>query len=286
MKIIDIIKGSKPSLSFEVFPPKTDATFGAVMASASEIAALDPSYMSVTYGAGGTTASYTAEIAEKINALGVSPVAHLTCVNATRESIFDKLTDLKNRGIENILALRGDLPDGMTREHLTYKYASDLTSEIKAFGSFCIGGACYPECHPESANSVSDIDGLKRKVESGCEYLTTQMFFDNNVLYNFMYRLLRAGVDVPVVAGIMPVTSASQIRRICSISKSALPQRFLRIVDRYGDNSAAMRQAGIAFATEQIIDLYANGVNAVHVYSMNKPDVAREIQENVSEIIK
>ena len=286
MKIIDIIKGSKPSLSFEVFPPKTDATFDVVMASASEIAALDPSYMSVTYGAGGTTASYTAEIAEKINALGVSPVAHLTCVNATRESIVDKLTDLKNRGIENILALRGDLPEGMTREHLTYKYASDLTSEIKAFGSFCIGGACYPECHPESTNSVSDIDGLKRKVESGCEYLTTQMFFDNNVLYNFMYRLLRAGVDVPVVAGIMPVTSASQIRRICSISKSALPQRFLRIVDRYGDNPAAMRQAGIAFATEQIIDLYANGVNAVHVYSMNKPDVAREIQENVSEIIK
>ena len=230
--------------------------------------------------------SYTAEIAEKINALGVSPVAHLTCVNATRESIIDKLADLKSRGIENILALRGDLPDGMTYEHLTYKYASDLTAEIKAFGSFCIGGACYPECHPESENSISDIEGLKRKVESGCEYLTTQMFFDNNVLYNFMYRMLRAGVDVPVVAGIMPVTNASQIKRICSISKSALPQRFLRIVDRYGDNPSAMRQAGIAFATEQIIDLYANGVNAVHVYSMNKPDVAREIQNNVSEIIK
>jgi methylenetetrahydrofolate reductase (NADPH) len=242
--------------------------------------------MSVTYGAGGTTASYTAEIAERINSIGVTPVAHLTCVNATRESIVEKLFDLRSRGVENILALRGDLPDGMTREHLTYKYASDLTAEIKAFGSFCIGGACYPECHPESENSVSDIDGLKRKVESGWEYLTTQMFFDNNVLYNFMYRLLRAGVDVPVVAGIMPVTSASQIKRICSISKSALPQRFLRIVDRYGDNPAAMRQAGIAFATEQIIDLYSNGVNAVHVYSMNKPDVAREIQENVSEIIK
>jgi methylenetetrahydrofolate reductase (NADPH) len=286
MKVADIIKGARPSLSFEVFPPKTSANFDSVMSAASEIASLAPSYMSVTYGAGGTTASYTAEIAERINSIGVTPVAHLTCVNATRESIVEKLFDLRSRGVENILALRGDLPDGMTREHLTYKYASDLTAEIKAFGSFCIGGACYPECHPESENSVSDIDGLKRKVESGCEYLTTQMFFDNNVLYNFMYRLLRAGVDVPVVAGIMPVTSASQIKRICSISKSALPQRFLRIVDRYGDNPAAMRQAGIAFATEQIIDLYSNGVNAVHVYSMNKPDVAREIQENVSEIIK
>lgn len=286
MKVADIIKGARPSLSFEVFPPKTSANFDSVMSAASEIASLAPSYMSVTYGAGGTTASYTAEIAERINSIGVTPVAHLTCVNATRESIVEKLSDLHSRGVENILALRGDLPDGMTREHLTYKYASDLTAEIKAFGSFCVGGACYPECHPESENSVSDIDGLKRKVESGCEYLTTQMFFDNNVLYNFMYRLLRAGVDVPVVAGIMPVTSASQIKRICSISKSALPQRFLRIVDRYGDNPAAMRQAGIAFATEQIIDLYSNGVNAVHVYSMNKPDVAREIQENVSEIIK
>ena len=286
MKVADIIKGARPSLSFEVFPPKTSANFDSVMSAASEIASLAPSYMSVTYGAGGTTASYTAEIAERINSIGVTPVAHLTCVNATRESIVEKLSDLRSRGVENILALRGDLPDGMTREHLTYKYASDLTAEIKAFGSFCVGGACYPECHPESENSVSDIDGLKRKVESGCEYLTTQMFFDNNVLYNFMYRLLRAGVDVPVGAGIMPVTSASQIKRICSISKSALPQRFLRIVDRYGDNPAAMRQAGIAFATEQIIDLYSNGVNAVHVYSMNKPDVAREIQENVSEIIK
>lgn len=286
MKVIDIIKGPKPSLSFEVFPPKTTENFGSVMASGTEIASLKPSYMSVTYGALGTTAVYTAEIAERINSLGVTPVAHLTCVNATRESIIDKLTDLRSRGIENILALRGDLPDGMTTESLEYKYASDLVSEIKRFDSFCIGGACYPECHPESSNSVSDIDGLKRKVESGCEYLTTQMFFDNNVLYNFMYRLLRAGVDVPVVAGIMPVTSARQIKRICSISKSALPQRFLRIVDRYGDNPAAMRQAGIAYATEQIIDLYANGVNAVHIYSMNKPDIARELQENVSEIIK
>lgn len=286
MKVIDIIKGSRPSLSFEVFPPKTDANFDSVMASASEIAELKPSYMSVTYGAGGSTAAYTSEIASRLLEKGVCPVAHLTCVNASRESIREKLSDLKNKGIENILALRGDLPNGTVPDGLTYKYASELTEEIMSFGSFCVGGACYPECHPESSNSASDIEGLKRKVESGCSYLTTQMFFDNNILYNFMYRLLRAGVDVPIVAGIMPVTNAAQIKRICGISKNALPQRFLRIVDRYGDDPDVMRQAGIAYATEQIIDLYANGVNAVHVYSMNKPDVARAIRDNISEILK
>ena len=286
MKVIDIIKGARPSLSFEVFPPKTDANFDSVMASASEIADLKPSYMSVTYGAGGSTAMYTSEIASRLLKKGVCPVAHLTCVNASRESVRQKLSDLKAKGIENILALRGDLPNGMEANDLTYKYASELTEEIMSFGSFCVGGACYPECHPESPDSVSDIEGLKRKVQSGCSYLTTQMFFDNNILYNFMYRLLRAGVDVPIVAGIMPVTNAAQIKRICGISKNALPQRFLRIVDRYGNDPDVMRQAGIAYATEQIIDLYANGVNAVHVYSMNKPDVARAIRDNISQILK
>lgn len=286
MKVIDIIKGTKPSLSFEVFPPKTEANFASVMTSASKIASLKPSYMSVTYGAGGSTAAYTSEIASRLLNEGVCPVAHLTCVNATKESIIQKLTDLKEKGIENILSLRGDLPDGIDSSDLTYRYASELTEEIKSFGGFCIGGACYPECHPESKNSTDDIEGLKRKVESGCEYLTTQMFFDNNILYNFMYRLLRAGIDVPVVAGIMPVTNAAQIKRICSISQNALPQRFLRIVDRYGDDPEIMTEAGIAYATEQIIDLYANGVNAVHVYSMNKPDVAAAIKNNLKNILK
>lgn len=286
MKVIDIIRGRKPSLSFEVFPPKTFDTLESVIGTCGRIAALSPSYMSVTYGAGGTTAAYTAEIASSLLSQGVTPVAHLTCVSATKERIKEQLTDLKARGIENILALRGDLPEGVEPSSLAYHYASELTAEIAAFGGFCIGGACYPECHPESQNSTSDIEGLRRKVESGCEYLTTQMFFDNNVLYNFMYRLLRAGVDVPVVAGIMPVTSAAQIKRICQISRSALPQRFLRIVDRFGDDPEAMKQAGIAFATEQIIDLYSNGINAVHVYSMNKPEVAEAIRNNVSEILK
>ncbi len=286
MKVIDIIRGNKPSLSFEVFPPKTHDNLENVMHTASAIADLSPSYMSVTYGAGGTTAAYTAEIASSLLTKGVTPVAHLTCVSATRDSIRERLADLRIRGIENILALRGDLPEGIIPDQLTYRYASSLTEEIAAFGGFCIGGACYPETHPESENVAADIEGLRRKVESGCEYLTTQMFFDNDILYNFLYRLLRAGVNVPVVAGVMPVTNAAQIKRICGISKNALPQRFLRIVDRFGDDPAAMMQAGIAFATEQIIDLYANGITAVHVYSMNKPQVAEAIQKNLSEILK
>ncbi len=285
MKVIDIIKGEKPSLSFEVFPPKLSSNFESVMAATSDIAKLKPSFMSVTYGAGGGTSQYTAEIASRLLAMGVTPIAHLSCISSKKDDIHSLLSELKNRGIENILALRGDIPEGLDMSHLEYHYASELAEEIKNFGGFCIGGACYPENHPESKSGKADIDSLKIKVEKGCEFLTTQMFFDNNILYNFMYRLYREGVDVPVVAGIMPVTNAAQIKRICSISQNTLPQRFLRLVDRYGDKPEAMKQAGIAYATEQIIDLYANGVNAVHVYSMNKPDIAKAIRDNVSEII-
>ncbi len=285
MKVIDIIKGEKPSLSFEVFPPKTSDNFETVMNATKAIAKLKPSYMSVTYGAGGGTSKYTADIATSLKDMGVTPIAHLSCISSTVQQIDSLLCDLKARGIENILALRGDIPAGADVSGHEYKYASQLAQKIRSFGGFCIGGACYPEGHPESENMTKDIDALKIKVDAGCEYLTTQMFFDNNILYNFLYRLYRAGVNVPVVAGIMPVTNAAQIKRILSISGNALPQRFLRLVDRYGDNPKAMKQAGIAYATEQIIDLYANGMNAVHVYSMNKPDVAQAIQANISEII-
>ena len=286
MKIINIINGEKPSLSFEVFPPKTSDKFDSVEKPALEIADLKPSFMSVTYGAGGGTSDYTAEIASRILKQGVTPLAHLSCISSTREMVIKQLTELKAKGIENILALRGDITPETDLLGSDYRYASDLTKEIADFGGFCIGGACYPECHPDSPDSDSDIESLKIKAECGCEFFTTQMFFDNNILYNFMYRLLRKGVDVPIVAGIMPVTNAGQIKRICSISNSALPQRFLRIVDRYGDKPEVMKQAGIAYATEQIIDLYANGVNAVHVYSMNKPDIAAAIKNNISEILK
>ena len=286
MKVIDIIKGEKPSLSFEIFPPKTSDKFEKVKAAADEIADLKPSFMSVTYGAGGGTSQYTASIAAEGAAQGVTPLAHLSCISSTKEMVKEQLNLLKDKVIKNILALRGDIVADTDISLCDYHYASELAAEIKDFGGFCIGGACYPENHPESKNSREDIEHLRLKCEAGCEFLTTQMFFDNNVLYNFMYRALKGGVDVPIVAGIMPVTSAAQIKRICSISEAALPQRFLRIVDRYGDDPAAMKQAGIAFATEQIIDLYANGINAVHVYSMNHPDVARAIKNNLSEIIK
>lgn len=285
MKVIDTITASKPTLSFEVFPPKTDDKFESVSRAVGEIATLAPDYMSVTYGAGGGTSEYTAQIAADLRQKGVVSLAHLTCVSSTRERVFEQLEKLRALGIENILALRGDIPEGLDRTKLSYHYAYELIAEIRDFGGFCVGGACYPECHPESENSAKDIEYLKIKVENGCEFLTTQMFFDNSILYNFLYRLLRAGVDVPVVAGVMPVTNAVQIKRIASISGTPLPQKFLRIVDRYGSNPEALKQAGIAFATEQIIDLYANGINAVHVYSMNNPSVAGKIKENLKGIV-
>lgn len=285
MKITDIIKGDKPSLSFEVFPPKTFDSLETAGRAAEEIAALEPGYMSVTYGAGGSTDIYTPEIAARIVAKGVTPLAHLTCVSSDEGKVESVLNRLREIGVENILALRGDLPAGVEKHEGVYRFASDLVAKVKDFGGFCIGGACYPEGHPECSGIDADIEHLKIKVERGCEFLTTQMFFDNEIIYSYMDKLDKAGIHVPVVPGIMPVTNAKQIGRIIAISGNALPKKFMRIIDRYGDNPDAMKQAGIAFATEQIIDLYAGGFNAVHVYSMNKPDVARGIRANVSEII-
>lgn len=285
MKIIDIIKGKKPSLSFEVFPPKNFDSLETVRRVAEEIAELHPGYMSVTYGAGGSTDIYTPEIAFSIEQKGVTPLAHLTCIGADEGSVESILNKLKSGGVENILALRGDLPLEVERHSGVYAHASDLVAKIRQMGGFCIGGACYPEGHPESSSIDADIANLRIKTDAGCEFLTTQMFFDNDIIYRYMDKLNRAGVDVPVVPGIMPVTNAKQIGRIVSISGNVLPKKFMRIIERYGDDPEAMKQAGVAFATEQIIDLYAGGFNAVHVYSMNKPDVARSIQAGVSKII-
>lgn len=286
MKIIDIITADKPSLSFEVFPPKTSDKFESIKTSTEEIAKLNPSFMSVTYGAGGGTSDFTVSIAENLQKnFGVTSLAHLTCISSTKEKVHSQLKKLKENGIENIMALRGDIPEGMNMEKLDYRFASELICEISKLGDFCIGGACYPESHPESESSFEDVKHLKEKVDCGCQFLTTQMFFDNNVLYNFMYRIREAGIEVPVVAGIMPVTNAKSIKRICSMNNSLLPQRFVRIVDKYGYDSEKMKQAGIAYATEQIVDLFANGINAVHVYSMNKPDVAKAIKDNISKIL-
>lgn len=285
MKISEIIKKETPSLSFEVFPPKNSESYESIKSSALEIAKLNPDFMSVTYGAGGTTGSYTIDIAESIVRTGVTPIAHLTCVCSSRDKIRETLSEIKARGVENILALRGDMPQGMTEKSLDFTHANDLVEEIKDFGGFCIGGACYPEGHTECDSFTKDIQNLKIKVDAGCEFLTTQMFFDNHILFNFLYKIREAGITVPVIPGIMPVTNAAQIKRICSLSGTVLPRKFIRMVDRFGDNPAAMKQAGIAYATEQIIDIYSNGINAVHVYSMNKPDVAEKIQSNLKGII-
>ena len=284
MKIRDILSRQNPTLSFEVFPPKTEDKYESVERAALKIARLSPAFMSVTYGAGGGTSDYTVQIARTLMEAGVTPLAHLTCVSSTREKVHAVLAQLRKAGIENVLALRGDIPAGGPVAH-DYRYASELIAEIKACGDFCIGAACYPEGHVESRNKADDITHLKEKVDAGCEFVTTQMFFDNNILYNYLYRIRERGVTVPVVAGVMPVTSASQIARITSLSGTYLPTRFKSIVDRFGDNPAAMKQAGIAYACEQIIDLIANGVNAIHVYSMNKPDVAEAIAHNLGAVL-
>jgi len=285
MKIKEILGKGCPTLSFEVFPPKTEDKFEGVEQAALAIAKLKPAFMSVTYGAGGGTSRYTVQIASDIQeSCGVVSLAHLTCVSSTREKVHQVLGELKEKKIENVLALRGDIPaDGKVEKD--YRYASQLIREIKQVGDFCIGAACYPEGHVESANKTEDILHLKEKVEAGCDFVTTQMFFDNNILYNYLYRIREKGITVPVVAGIMPVTNRSQIQRICQMSGTYLPARFKAIVDRFGDRPAAMKQAGIAYATEQIIDLIANGVNGIHIYTMNKPDVAARIQDSLSEIL-
>lgn len=285
MKIRDILAQEKPVLSFEVFPPKRDDAYEVVEKAASEIAELSPSFMSVTYGAGGGTSKHTVDIAAGLaKHYGVTSMAHLSCVSSTREHVRSMVKQFKENGIENILALRGDIPaDGHVEKD--YRYASELVLELKRMGDFCIGGACYPEGHPESKNKEEDILHLKEKVDAGCDFLTTQMFFDNNLFYNFLYRIRDKGIKIPVVAGIMPVTNAKQIRRILSMSETYLPIRFKMLLDKFGDNPAAMKQAGIAYTTEQIIDLVANNVHAIHIYSMNRSDVAEQIKKSLSEII-
>ena len=291
MKITEVLNSGKPTLSFEVFPPKSETAFESVKEATEEIAKLKPSFMSVTYGAGGGTSKYTLEIAKNIKEIySVPTLAHLTCVSSTKETVKEKIEQIKEAGISNVMALRGDIPEhlkGETRDNWDYKYAIDLVRELRESRyDFCIGAACYPEIHPESPDQKEDIKHLKEKVDAGCSFLTTQMFFDNNLLYNFLYKIREAGITVPVIPGIMPITNANQVERAIQLSGSFVPQRFKSLVDKFGNNPEAMKQAGIAYATDQIIDLYANNIMGVHVYSMNKPDVAEKIKNNLSEIIK
>ena len=290
MKIIKLLQQDRYSLSFEVFPPKMSTSFDKVKPAIEKIAKLHPSFMSVTYGAGGGTSQFTLDIARDMrNRYGFPTMAHLTCVSSTKETVAQKINELKKAGIQNVMALRGDLTPEMQlsdAHHWDYSHAVDLIRELKeSDADFCIGCACYPEVHPESADQREDIKYLKEKVDAGCDFMTTQMFFDNNLLHNFLYKIREAGITVPVLPGIMPITKANQLERALKLSGSFMPQRFKAMVDRFGHDDMAMAQAGIAYATDQIIDLYANGVKNVHLYTMNKPEVARAIQNNLSSIL-
>ncbi|MBR1772338.1 MAG: methylenetetrahydrofolate reductase [Eubacterium sp.] len=289
MKIIDILNKRNMSLSFEVFPPKKESTFESVVEATEEIAATRPAFMSVTYGAGGGTSKYTMEIARNIkDKYGVPTLAHLTCVSSSKATVHQRIQEMKELGIENVMALRGDLtPELMESDpsNWDYKHAVELVRELKENGDFCIGAACYPEVHPDSINQQDDLLHIKEKVDAGADFLTTQMVFDNNLFFNFMYKIREIGVTVPIIPGIMPITNANQVARAIKLSGSFMPQRFKSIVDYFGNDPSAMKQAGIAYATDQIIDLYANGITNVHVYSMNKPDVAKAITDNLYNIL-
>ena len=287
MFISEMLNNDKVTVSFEVFPPKADSSFDVVKSAVGELNGLHPDYMSVTYGAGGSTSKRTVDIASHIqNELGTNALAHLSCIAATRGQISEQLKELKNAGIENILALRGDIPEnGVLPEGMEYHYAWQLVEEIKKVGGFCVGAACYPEGHVECLNKTKDLDYLKQKVDCGCDFLVTQMFFDNNVLYTFLYNALKAGIEIPVTAGIMPVTNSKQISKICSLSGTSLTPKFRAILDKFGDNPAALKQAGIAYAVDQIVDMVSNGIKGIHVYTMNKPDVAKSILNSLSAVL-
>jgi len=286
MKISNILNNKKVTVSFEVFPPKEWGKIADTKKVISEMVKDKPSFMSVTYGASGTTSGYTTEIANAIQQGGITPLSHLTCLTSTKEKINSVLDELEKNGVENILALRGDIPkDFVMSDSQYYHHAYELVNEIKARNKFCIGGACYPEVHPESPNRVEDIARLKEKVDCGLDFLTTQMFFDNDAFYNFREMCAIKEINVPIIAGIMPITNAGQIKRSVELSNCSLPKKFEKIMERFGEKPEVMKQAGIIYATEQIIDLMANGVNNIHIYTMNKPDVAHQIMKGLSAIV-
>lgn len=286
MKIKDLLAQDKVTFSCEIFPPKKESGFSGVFQVAESICRMGVDFISVTYGAGGSTTKKTVEVASYIqNGQNTTALAHLTCIDSTKEQVKAQLAGLKENGIENIMALRGDKPVDFT-ESADYTHAIDLVREIKAFGDFCVGGACYPEGHVECPHKAEDIAHLKEKVDAGCDFLTTQMFFDNNVYYNFLYQALSAGIQVPIIPGIMPIINANQVRRSRELSGAIMPPRFLAIADKFAEDPQAMEQAGIAYATDQIVDLIANGVKYIHLYTMNRPQTAEKILANLSCILR
>ena len=288
MKISEILKSKSVTISMEVFPPKSDVKLESVRETVREISRLNPAFVSCTYGAGGGTSRYTVEISKDIMEEGVTSMAHLTCVSSTKDSVHAQIGRIREAGIENILALRGDIPVGMDFPgDRYYHHAIQLVEQIRIeYPGACIGGACYPEKHPEAASKDEDIRHIKEKVDAGCDFLTTQMFFDNSIYYNYLYRLREADVKVPILAGIMPVTSKRQMERSIQLSGCVIPSRFAALVDRFGDSPQAMQQAGIVYASNQIIDLIANDCGHIHVYTMNKPEVAAGILNNLRGILE
>ena len=279
MKISEILSAKDITISMEVFPPKTMDNYEKVARAADAIASYQPDFMSITYGAGGGTSEHTLKIAEEIRRReGVETLCHLTCVSSTQAKVHSQLARMQEMGLMNVMALRGDLPaDGTAVLSDHYRHAVQLIEEIRQTGDFCIGGACYPEAHPESPSRKEDLCHLKEKQDAGCDFFTTQMFFDNSAMYSFLYRAREAGITVPIVAGIMPLTSVKQVARSQAMSGTFFPARFRTMVDRYGSNPKAFAEAGIAYATEQIADLIANDVTHIHIYTMNHPKTAREI---------
>lgn len=286
MRVADLFTGEKTILSYEVFPPKRDDNIDKIYKTLEELQGLNPDFISVTYGAGGNKAdSKTADIASFIKEkLGIESVAHLTCVNTKKEDLDYILNDFESKGIENILALRGDINPDIPPQN-DFKYASDLAKYINDRGGFGVSGACYPEVHLEATDAISDIKNLRTKVDNGVSHLISQLFFDNDVFYAFKDRARSAGIDVPIEAGIMPVTNKKQIERMVTMCGATLPEKFVQILDRYDDKPEALIDAGIAYAVDQIVDLTAHGVDGIHLYTMNNPYVARKITDSIKNIL-
>ena len=286
MHISEFFPKKRPVISFEIFPPKRDTALRNIDATLDILSSLKPDFISVTFGAGGSvTNSATVELASKIkHKYGIEAVAHLTCLNYDREEITQIINDLKAHGIENILALRGDRNPNVEPK-TDFTYASDLIKYVRETSDLGISAACYPECHQESKSRIDDIKHLKAKVDAGAEHLISQLFFDNDVFFDFVERARIAGVNVPIEAGIMPVINKAQIERMVTLCGASLPAKFKRVLNRYENNKEALFDAGMAYAVNQIIDLIASGTEGIHIYTMNNPVVAQRICDAIRNII-
>ena len=286
MKLDAIFEKKRPVLSFEIFPPKREEAIKSIDETLSILCGLKPDFISVTFGAGGSSISNkTVELAKKIKyEYNVEPLVHLTCLHYSKDEIRHILDELKEAGIDNILALRGDVNPNLESKN-DFRYASDLSSFIKSCGDFHVAGACYPETHLEAKDSVTDILNLRKKVDTGVSHLISQLFFDNDIFYRFVEKVRIAGINAPVEAGIMPVINKAQIERMVTLCGASLPKKFKRILDKYADNKQALFVAGMVYAVNQVVELIASDVDGIHLYTMNNPEVARILCDNIKDII-